>query len=70
MRNYKYICDIYEDSLPKKYMKLLDQSYNIKCTLLFEKNKFQKIKMYIRGYLDYKKGIKGKYPYNYNVKNT
>lgn len=64
MRNYHYICDIYKNELPKEFMKLLDQSYNIKCTLLFEKNKIKKLKMYLRGYLDYKKGIKGKYPYN------
>ena len=32
--------------------------------LVFEKDKYRKIRNMIRGYNDYKKGIKGKYPYS------
>ena len=31
--------------------------------ILFEKNKFKKLRGYYRGLRDYKKGIKGKCPY-------
>lgn len=66
MRNYHYIFDMYKDD-PNElgYLySLIAQRHNIVGVLLFEKkDKFKKIKYYIRGYKDYKKGIKGKYPY-------
>ena len=44
---------------------LISQRHNMLGVLLFEKkDKFKKIRNYLRGYKDYKKGIKGKCPYN------
>ncbi len=66
MRNYHYIFDMYKDDQNELgYLySLIAQRHNIVGVLLFEKkDKFKKIKYYIRGYKDYKKGIKGKYPY-------
>ena len=66
MRNYHYIFDMYKDDKDELgYLySLIAQRHNIIGVLLFEKkDKFKKIKYYIRGYKDYKKGIKGKYPY-------
>ena len=42
---------------------LISQRHNMIGVLLFEKNKYKKIRNYIRGLKDYKKGIKGKYIY-------
>ena len=67
MRNYHYIFDMYKDNKDEiGYLySLIAQRHNIIGVLLFEKkDKFKKIRNYIRGYKDYKKGIKGKYPYN------
>jgi len=67
MRNYHYIFDMYKDNKEEiGYLySLIVQRHNIIGVLLFEKkDKFKKIRNYIRGYKDYKKGIKGKYPYN------
>ncbi|MCI8346512.1 MAG: glycosyltransferase [Bacilli bacterium] len=64
MRNYHYICDMYQDYDPKYCYSLVSQRHNMIGVLLFEKDKYRKIKNYIKGYLDYKKGIKGKIPSN------
>ena len=63
MRNYHYIKDMYEKDDPGYCYSLISQKHNMIGVLLFEKQKIKKIKMYLRGYKDYKKGIKGKYPY-------
>lgn len=63
MRNYHYIFDMYKDFDSSYCYSLISQRHNMIGVLLFEKDKYRKIKNYIRGYLDYKKGIKGKYPY-------
>lgn len=65
MRNYHYICDLYKNnSNETNYCySLISQKHNMIGVLLFEKHKIKKIRMYIRGYKDYKKGIRGKYPY-------
>lgn len=63
MRNYHYIKDMYLNYDTKYVYSLISQKHNMIGVLLFEKQKFKKIKMYIRGYKDYKRGIKGKYPY-------
>ncbi len=64
MRNYHYIFDIYKDYDPGYCYSLISQKHNMIGVLLFEKQKYQKIKNYILGLRDYKKGVKGKYPYN------
>lgn len=61
MRNYRYIKDLYLDFNPGYCYSLVNQKHNMVGVLLFERKKFKKLKMYVRGYKDYKKGIKGKY---------
>ena len=62
MRNAHYLFDIYKDTSEALYCIRLGaaQKYNMLGVLLFENHKFAKIKMYLKGYSDYKKGIKGK----------
>jgi len=61
MRNYHYILDMYRGFNPGYCYSLVSQKHNMVGVLLFEKKKIKKIKMYLKGYKDYKKGIKGKY---------
>lgn len=61
MRNYHYICDMYKEFDPNYCYALISQRHNIIGVLLYEKNKIKKLRMYIKGLNDYKKGIKGKY---------
>lgn len=61
MRNYHYIHDKYKNQFPEYCKILVKQKSNIVAVMLFEKNKIKKVKGYIRGYLDYRKGIKGKF---------
>ena len=63
MRNYQYIRDMYGDIEPEYCNGLAHQRHNIIGVLLFEKQKIKKIRKYLQGLKDYKKGIKGKYPY-------
>lgn len=63
MRNYHYIFDIYHKFNFKYCCALISQRHNMIGVLLFEKDKFRKIRNYLRGLKDYKKGIKGKYSY-------
>lgn len=64
VRNTFYLCDSYYKYFPGycKFLKrgLRGQLQNI---ILFEKDKFKKVYNMYRGYKDYKKNIKGKYPY-------
>ena len=64
MRNYHYIKDMYLDVEPDYCYRLAGQRHNIIGVILFEKDKINKVKMYLKGLSDYKKGIKGKYPYS------
>ena len=63
-RNNHYIYDMYKEYFPgycENIIKGLDGQFrNI---LVFEKNKYKKIRNMKRGYRDYKKGITGKYNY-------
>lgn len=63
MRNNHYIFDMYKDFEPSTCWRILEQKPSMKAILLFEKDKYRKLRGYIRGLRDYKKGIKGKYPY-------
>ena len=55
---------MYKDYSPEYCWSLISQRHNIVGVILFEKkDKFKKIRNYIRGYRDYKKGVKGKCPY-------
>ena len=60
MRNYHYIFDMYKDYNPAYCCSLISQKHNMIGVLLFEKDKYRKIRDYIRGLKAYKKGIKGK----------
>ena len=64
VRNYLYIRDMYQDYNKEYVNKIAKQKRNIITILLFEKDKYRKIRNCLRGYLDYKKGITGKYMYN------
>ena len=63
-RNNHYIYDLYHDDFPEYCEMILHgldgQFRNI---LAFEKDKYRKLRNMKRGYKDYKKGIKGEYPY-------
>ena len=61
MRNNHYIYDMYKDYDYKFCKSIINQRSNILAVILFEKDKYRKLRNYIRGYIDYKKGIKGKY---------
>lgn len=63
MRNYHYIFDMYKDYNPSYCYSLISQKHNMIGVILFEKDKYRKIRDYIRGLKDYKKGIKGKSRY-------
>lgn len=64
MRNYHYIFQkYYEIDFAFCFSIANSQKHNMIGTLLFEKDKFKKIRMYLRGHRDYKRGVKGKYPY-------
>ena len=62
IRNLYYLRDLYIKEYPDfiKYMKrnALSRMKNI---IIFEKDKYRKIRNMFRGYFDYKKGIKGEY---------
>ena len=61
IRNNLYICDMYKDMYPEYCKRLIRiQKGQFKRVLVFEKDKFNKIKNMIKGYKDHKKGIKGK----------
>lgn len=64
VRNTLTVCKMYEEYFPD-YMKYLRKSVRGQFinTILIEKNKFKKLRAMIRGLRDYKKGIKGIYPY-------
>ena len=63
MRNNHYIFDMYKDFEPSTCWRILEQKPSMKAILLFENQKYKKLRNYMRGLRDYKKGIKGKYPY-------
>ncbi len=65
VRNTFYLIDEYQSKFPEycHFLKrgLRGQLQNI---ILFEKDKYKKVRNMIRGYKDYKKKVKGKYPYS------
>ena len=62
-RNYFYIRDMYKDYYKDYVDRLVKQKRNIATIILFEKDKYRKVRNIIRGFLDYKRGIKDKYMY-------
>lgn len=61
-RNSSIILDLYQNIFPD-YCKKLRARYwiDLFIVLFYEKQKFAKLRMMLRGYLDYKRGIFGKY---------
>lgn len=64
-RNVNYVASMYKDVYPK-YCKFIKNGLKgaFRNILFFEKDKYRKLRNMIRGYKDFKKGVKGKYPYN------
>jgi len=61
VRNTFYIKDMYYDIFKEHCDYLIRvQKGQVKRILVFEKDKYKKLKMMYKGYKDYKKGIKGK----------
>lgn len=63
-RNYRYIRDMYVDIEPEfcnTLVKIKQISFKI---IMFEKDKYRKLRNIYRGIRDYKKGIRGPYRYN------
>ncbi len=64
VRNTFYVCSLYKEYFPDycSFLKrgLRGQLMNI---ILFEKDKYRKVRNMYRGYRDFKKGKKGPYPY-------
>ena len=61
VRNRHYFCDMYEDRYPGFCgAERLSTRAEVKGILLCEKQKLKKLLAMFRGYLDYKKGVKGK----------
>ena len=59
-RNNEYICDMYKEFDPNVCWSLISKKDTLFTILLFEKNKYKKIKNMFIGYRDYKRGVKGK----------
>ena len=64
MRNLFYLRDLYADYYPE-YIRYLKRGAigRIKNIIIWEKDKYKKIRNIIRGYIDYKHNIRGKYEY-------
>lgn len=61
IRNNLYLNEMYKDVFPDECKHLLRvQRGQVKRILLFEKHKIAKLKMMLKGYIDYKKKRKGK----------
>lgn len=63
-RNVNYVAKMYEDIYPE-YCNFIRNGLKgaFRNILFFEKDKYRKLRNMIRGYKDFKKGVKGKYPY-------
>lgn len=64
VRNIHYVYEMYHDIYPE-YCEFIRNGLKgaFRNVLFFEKDKYRKIRNMYRGYKDYKKKIKGKYPY-------
>ncbi len=62
-RNYRYIRKKYYDIAPEYCEILTHLKLRIFRIVMFEKDKYRKVRNIIRGIKDFKKGVIGKYPY-------
>lgn len=65
VRNINYVYDMYHAEFPE-YCNFIKNGLKgaFRNVVIFEKDKYRKIRNMFRGYRDYKKGIQGKYPYS------
>lgn len=64
-RNSLYVGKKYKDKYPEFYKRVKREiGRDIIKIILLEKDKYKKLKNMIRGYIDFKKDIKGEYKYN------
>lgn len=64
IRNLMYLSDLYKDKFPENIHHMKRGAFGrFKNILVWEKDKYRKLRNMYRGYIDYKKGIKGKYNY-------
>ena len=64
IRNLMYLSDLYKDKFPENIHHMKRGAYGrFKNILVWEKDKYRKIRNMFRGYIDYKKGITGEYKY-------
>ncbi|MBO6195683.1 MAG: glycosyltransferase family 2 protein [Bacilli bacterium] len=62
VRNNLYINEMYKNHFPEYCKHLIRvQKGQVKRIIAFENNKIKKLKMMLKGYFDFKHGIKGKY---------
>lgn len=65
IRNMYYLEELYKNEFPEKIYSMKRGAFGrFKNILVWEKDKYRKIRNMYRGYRDYKKGVKGKYPYS------
>ncbi len=65
IRNLYYLSDLYKNDYPQNIEKMKRGALGrFKNILIFEKDKYRKIRNMYRGYKDYKKKVQGEYPYN------
>ena len=64
IRNMFYLSDLYKDYFPKNIYSMKRGALGrLKNIIIWEKDKYRKIRNMYRGYRDYKRKIKGEYPY-------
>ena len=64
IRNMLYLSDLYKTYFPKNIYSMKRGALGrLKNIIIWEKDKFRKIRNMYRGYRDYKRNIKGEYPY-------
>lgn len=61
IRNYRYIKQEYKKDFPEFCNILIKVKSMIWCIIFYEKDKFRKLRSILYGYIDYKRGITGKY---------
>jgi len=63
IRNFHYLMQEYSNDFPEYFIvEKKNMTNNILKVLIFEKNKIDKVKMMIKGYMDYRKKITGRMP--------
>lgn len=65
IRNMFYVTEMYKNTFPDYCHYMRRGAWgSVKNIIIWEKDKFRKIRNMWRGYRDFKRGVTGKYPYN------